>query len=83
MTANAGRGFVLSRVYRGLNRSTFVLITNCDLATWDARALLEEYKDQGRCGRHFHFLQDPLFVIALFLKKPEWLEALGYVLCAL
>ena len=31
-------------------------------------------------GLHFHFLKDPLFVDALYVKKPERVEALGYVL---
>lgn len=60
-------------------RSTFVLMTTLP-RTWDARAVLTEYKSQTVCERKFHFLKDPLFVNALFLKTPERLEALGYVI---
>lgn len=30
--------------------------------------------------RHFHFRTDPVFVDALYVKKPDRIEALGYVL---
>ena len=38
------------------------------------------YNGQVHVERRFPFLKDPLFVDALFVKKPERLEALGYVL---
>lgn len=60
-------------------RCTFALITTLPQETWDARAVLQEYKGQVVCERKFHFMKDPLFVNALFLKTPERLEALGYV----
>ena len=42
--------------------------------------LLGESKGQVHVERHFHFVKDPLFVDALFVKRPECVEALGYVL---
>ncbi len=45
-----------------------------------ARDVLKEYKGQVHVERHFHFLKDPLFVGALYVKKPKRVEALGYVL---
>ena len=60
-------------------RSTFALITTLPRETWDARAVLQEYKGQVVCERKFHFMKDPLFINALFLKTPKRLEALGYV----
>ncbi|MDA8205304.1 MAG: hypothetical protein M0Z36_04485 [Thermaerobacter sp.] len=41
---------------------------------------MREYQEQTSVERHFHFVKDRLFVGALFLKKPERIEALGYVL---
>lgn len=61
-------------------RSTFVLITTVPREELSAADLLREYKGQVHVERHFHFLKDPLFVDALFVKKPERVEALGYVL---
>lgn len=40
----------------------------------------EEYKGQPSVEQRVHFLKDPTFVDAVFLKKPERLEALGYVM---
>jgi transposase len=62
------------------HRSAFVLITTVPADRLSAAELLAEYKGQVHVERHFHFLKDPLFVDALFVKKPERLEALGYVL---
>lgn len=45
-----------------------------------AQDLLAEYKGQVHVERHFHFLKDPLFVDALYVKKPARIEALGYML---
>ena len=61
-------------------RSTFVLITTLPTARYDAAALLREYKGQTSVEQRFHFLKDPAFVDAVFLKKPERIEALGYVM---
>ncbi len=60
--------------------STFVLITTVPREELSAADLLTEYKGQVHVERHFHFLKDPLFVDALYVKKPERVEALGYVL---
>ena len=61
-------------------RSTFVLITTLPATRYDATALLREYKGQTSVEQRFHFLKDPAFVDAVFLKKPERIEALGYVM---
>lgn len=60
--------------------ATFVLITNLPAADYDARRLLEEYKGQTAVEQRFHFLKDPAFVDALFVQKPQRVEAVGYVL---
>ena len=46
----------------------------------DARELLLEYKQQGSIERRFAFMKDPEVVDSFFVKKPERVEALGYVL---
>ena len=61
-------------------RSTFVLISTVPQARLSAQQLLVEYKGQVHVERHFHFLKDPLFVDALFVKKVERIQALGYVI---
>lgn len=61
-------------------RGTFVLITTVPESRLSAAEVLREYKSQTSVERHFHFVKDPLFVDALFLKKAERIEALGYVL---
>jgi transposase len=62
---------------RSLGR--FIIATNdLDIERLSARAMLENYKDQGvSVERGFRFLKDPLFFAhSLFLKKPERLMAL-------
>ena len=61
-------------------RSTFVLITTLPPDRYDAAALLREYKGQTSVEQRFHFLKDPAFVDAVFLQKPERIQALGYVI---
>ena len=61
-------------------RSGFVLITTLPADRSDAAALLREYKGQTSVEQRFHFLKDPTFVDAVFLKKPERIQALGYVM---
>lgn len=61
-------------------RSAFVLITNLPREAFPADRLLQEYKAQVSIEHRFHFLKDPMFVDAFFLKKPQRIEALGYVL---
>jgi len=59
----------------------FVLATNHqDTEQLPAAQVLREYKQQSSVELRFKFLKDPMFVDALFLKNPERLEALGYVL---
>lgn len=59
--------------------SCFVLVTNLD-ETHAARQIVQEYKAQSHVETSFKFLKDPLFVGPIYLKKPERVEALAYVL---
>ncbi len=61
-------------------RSTLVLITTRPATRSEAAALLREYKAQTSVEQRFHFLEDPAFVDAVFLQKPERIQALGYVM---
>jgi len=45
-----------------------------------ARDVLRAYKTQHGIAHTYGFLQAPLMVTSLFLKTPEWIEALGLVL---
>jgi hypothetical protein len=58
-------------------RSTFVLITTLPPDRHEAAALLRESRDQTGVEQRLHFLKDPAFVDAVFLKNPEWIEALA------
>lgn len=59
----------------------FVLATNhSDASELPADQVLREYKQQSSVELRFKFLKDPMFVDSLFLKTPERIEALGYVL---
>src|SRR5665648_1103736 len=59
----------------------FVLATNHkDALELPAEQVLQEYKQQSSVELRFKFLKDPMFVDSLFLKTPERIEALGYVL---
>lgn len=80
VTATIGAVDTAQRQREWERQATFVLIAPMNTKEWDARGLLQEYKGQVHCERHFHFLKDPLFIDALFVKKPERVEALGYVL---
>ncbi len=44
--------------------------------------VLAAYKEQHGIERNFGFLKDPLLVNGLFLKRPDRIEALGFVLLA-
>lgn len=61
----------------------FVLLTNTptkgEMAHTPQEVLLA-YKEQHGIERDFGFLKDPLIVNDLFLKKPERVEALGFIL---
>ena len=64
-----------------LRMGYFVLATNHeDASELPAEQVLREYKQQSRTELRFKFLKDPMFVDSLFLKTPERIEALGYVL---
>ena len=61
----------------------FVLLTNVPSEGEMAHAgagILAAYKDQHGIERNFGFLKDPLIVNDLFLKKPERVEVLGFIL---
>lgn len=61
----------------------FVLLTNVpgsgEMAHTGAE-VLAAYKEQHGIERNFGFLKDPLIVNDLFLKRPDRIEALGFVL---
>jgi transposase len=58
----------------------FVMITNVDKDRYPAAEILKIYKEQHGIEKNFGFLKDPLIVNDLFLKKPERIEALGFIL---
>ena len=62
----------------------FILATN-DVEQIDMETLLRQYKGQQRVERGFKFLKSPeFFTSALFLKKPERIEALLMIMtCSL
>jgi hypothetical protein len=58
----------------------FVLLTNVPSEGgqgYSAEEILRTYKDQHAIERNFGFLKDDQIVNALFLKRPERIEALG------
>jgi transposase len=65
----------------------FVLITNVPAqgppsanTPYDGKKILQTYKDQNGIEHNFSFLKDPAIINAVFLKKPERIEALGLIL---
>ncbi len=62
----------------------FVLITSLsseeEMEKWPAAELLRLYKEQDGIEKNFSFLKDPAIVNSIFLKKPERIEVLGFVL---
>jgi transposase len=63
----------------------FVLLTNVPTEGEMAHTsceVLTAYKEQHGVERNFAFLKDPLIVNDLFLKRPERIEALGFILLA-
>jgi len=58
----------------------FVLISNVGPGEHSAAGILKIYKEQYGIEKNFGFLKDPLIVNDLFLKKPERIEALGFIL---
>lgn len=64
-----------------LRMGYFMLATNHeDASELPVEQVLREYKQQSSTELRFKFLKDPVFVDSLFLKTPERIEALGYVL---
>jgi transposase len=61
----------------------FVLLTNVPTEgemAHSAGEVLRAYKAQHGVEQNFAFLKDPVIVNSLFLKKPERMEALGFIL---
>lgn len=57
----------------------FVLITNILNDGKDGATILKEYKDQSSVELQFKTIKDPEFVGAMYLKRPDRIEALEYV----
>lgn len=69
------------RIVKNEEAGIFVLITNeLDEKKLSAREVLEEYKEQISVESTFRILKDPHYVDEIFLKKPERIEAFGYVM---
>jgi len=49
---------------------------------YSAEQILRTYKEQNGIEKNFGFLEDDQIVNALFLKRPERIEALGLILLA-
>ncbi len=61
--------------------SCFVLLTNIpDSDDWPDNAILIEYKEQTVVEQSFAFMKNPKLVGPIYLKKPERVNALAYVL---
>jgi transposase len=61
----------------------FVLLSNVpdqEQAGYSAERILRTYKEQNAIEKNFGFLKDDQIVNALFLKRPERIEALGLIL---
>lgn len=59
----------------------FVLISNeIEVEKLSDQEVLEEYKQQHSVESTFRILKDPYYVDEIFLKKPERIEAFGYVM---
>jgi transposase len=75
------RAEVLAR--KAQEAGCFVLLTNVPTAgemAHSAGEVLRAYQAPQGVEQNFAFLQDPVIVNSLFLKKPERIEALGLVL---
>ena len=80
--ARASVGDLKEREYAELKlrASCFVLITNMlDEEEHPAEKVLRDYKEQTAVELQFKAIKEPEFVGAMFVKKPERLEALAYV----
>ena len=61
----------------------FVLLSNLPRegeSGYSSEAILKTYKEQHAIERNFGFLKDDQIVNAIFLKRPERIEALGLIL---
>jgi transposase len=61
----------------------FVLLSNVPVEQqggYSAERILRTYKEQNAIEKNFGFLKDDQIVNALFLKRPERIEALGLIL---
>lgn len=61
----------------------FVLLTNIPSEgenSYSPKKVLAAYKEQHGIERNFAFLKDPIMVNDTFFKKPERIEALGFIL---
>ncbi len=61
----------------------FVMLTNVSAEGdngYDSEKILRTYKDQYGVEKNFSFLKDDQIVNSLFLKRPERIEALGFIL---
>lgn len=68
---------------RRLLAGCFVLLSNVPRAgeaRYSAEQILRTYKEQNGIEKNFGFLKDDQIVNALFLKRPERIEALGLIL---
>ena len=59
--------------------SCFVLITNIMDSSKSGATILDEYKSQSSVELQVKAIKDPEFVGALYLKRPDRIEALAYV----
>lgn len=59
--------------------SCFVLVTNIMDSSKSGATILDEYKSQSSVELQFKAIKDPEFVGALYLKRPERIQALAYV----
>jgi transposase len=71
------------RAQKAQEARCFVLLTNVPTEgemAHHAAEVLAAYKEQHGMEQNYGFLKDPQIVNALFLEKPERIEALGFVL---
>jgi transposase len=57
----------------------FVLKTNLSKKDWPLQAILAKYRDQSKVERRFHYMKGPLAVAPMFLKNPERIAGLLFI----
>lgn len=57
-----------------------IFVLFCSAPGLGPSEILKHYKDRAYIENRFRFLKDPFFAGAIFLKKPERVKALGYVM---